>query len=94
MLFFGSWFLTEWTFDVSMVLFFKIVIEGFKSYREQIATEEFSPKVNCVGNNFAEKLLDVFFPIDSARSFEMDVMDISFMTCHDGGSTNYRADGI
>lgn len=26
----------------------QIVIEGFKSYREQIATEEFSPKVNCV----------------------------------------------
>ncbi|XP_057441576.1 structural maintenance of chromosomes protein 3-like [Lotus japonicus] len=26
----------------------QIVIEGFKSYREQIATETFSPKVNCV----------------------------------------------
>ncbi|CAJ2633686.1 structural maintenance of chromosomes protein 3-like isoform X2 [Trifolium pratense] len=26
----------------------QIVIEGFKSYREQIATEDFSPKVNCV----------------------------------------------
>ncbi|KAK5830450.1 hypothetical protein PVK06_014244 [Gossypium arboreum] len=25
-----------------------IIIEGFKSYREQIATEPFSPKVNCV----------------------------------------------
>lgn len=26
----------------------KIIIEGFKSYREQVATEPFSPKVNCV----------------------------------------------
>lgn len=26
----------------------QIIIEGFKSYREQIATEPFSPKVNCV----------------------------------------------
>ncbi|XP_045830635.1 structural maintenance of chromosomes protein 3-like [Trifolium pratense] len=26
----------------------QVVIEGFKSYREQIATEDFSPKVNCV----------------------------------------------
>ncbi|KAK2432041.1 Structural maintenance of chromosomes (SMC) family protein [Trifolium repens] len=26
----------------------QIVIEGFKSYREQIAIEDFSPKVNCV----------------------------------------------
>ncbi|KAK9022109.1 hypothetical protein V6N11_002401 [Hibiscus sabdariffa] len=26
----------------------QIIIEGFKSYREQIATERFSPKVNCV----------------------------------------------
>ncbi|KAL3820446.1 hypothetical protein ACJIZ3_006351 [Penstemon smallii] len=26
----------------------QVVIEGFKSYREQIATETFSPKVNCV----------------------------------------------
>ncbi|KAJ4957827.1 hypothetical protein NE237_024938 [Protea cynaroides] len=25
-----------------------VIIEGFKSYREQIATENFSPKVNCV----------------------------------------------
>ncbi|KAL0370252.1 UNVERIFIED_CONTAM: Structural maintenance of chromosomes protein 3, partial [Sesamum angustifolium] len=25
-----------------------VVIEGFKSYREQVATETFSPKVNCV----------------------------------------------
>lgn len=43
------------------VLFLKVVIEGFKSYREQIATEAFSPKVNCVGNSFTEKLLDAFF---------------------------------
>ncbi|KAG6761834.1 hypothetical protein POTOM_035071 [Populus tomentosa] len=27
----------------------QVIIEGFKSYREQIATEPFSPKVNCVG---------------------------------------------
>ncbi|XAR60230.1 hypothetical protein NMG60_11033505 [Bertholletia excelsa] len=26
----------------------QIIIEGFKSYREQVATENFSPKVNCV----------------------------------------------
>ncbi|KAL8479922.1 hypothetical protein ACS0TY_026749 [Phlomoides rotata] len=26
----------------------QVVIEGFKSYREQIATDTFSPKVNCV----------------------------------------------
>ncbi|XP_021892678.1 LOW QUALITY PROTEIN: structural maintenance of chromosomes protein 3 [Carica papaya] len=26
----------------------QVVIEGFKSYREQVATEPFSPKVNCV----------------------------------------------
>nr|TKR98565.1 TITAN7 family protein [Populus alba] len=26
----------------------QVIIEGFKSYREQIATEPFSPKVNCV----------------------------------------------
>ncbi|CAL5357249.1 unnamed protein product [Camellia sinensis] len=25
-----------------------VIIEGFKSYREQVATEPFSPKVNCV----------------------------------------------
>ncbi|KAK8641314.1 hypothetical protein V6N13_010727 [Hibiscus sabdariffa] len=31
------------------IMFIKqIIIEGFKSYREQIATERFSPKVNCV----------------------------------------------
>ncbi|KAF2317507.1 hypothetical protein GH714_023669 [Hevea brasiliensis] len=26
----------------------QVIIEGFKSYREQIATEPFSPKINCV----------------------------------------------
>ncbi|XP_009801877.1 structural maintenance of chromosomes protein 3 [Nicotiana sylvestris] len=26
----------------------QVIIEGFKSYREQVATEDFSPKVNCV----------------------------------------------
>ncbi|KAM1206162.1 hypothetical protein FF1_006838 [Malus domestica] len=26
----------------------QVIIEGFKSYREQVATEAFSPKVNCV----------------------------------------------
>ncbi|KAM7528431.1 hypothetical protein LguiB_031841 [Lonicera macranthoides] len=25
-----------------------VIIEGFKSYKEQVATEPFSPKVNCV----------------------------------------------
>jgi hypothetical protein len=42
-------------------VFFKVEIEGFKSYREKFATEDFSPKVNCVGNDFIEKLLDSFF---------------------------------
>ncbi|KAK2378214.1 Structural maintenance of chromosomes (SMC) family protein [Trifolium repens] len=28
----------------------KVEIEGFKSYREKFATEDFSPKVNCVGD--------------------------------------------
>jgi len=45
---------------IGLVFFFKVVIEGFKSYREQIATEDFSPKVNCVGNYFIQKLLDDF----------------------------------
>ncbi|KAI3704217.1 hypothetical protein L1987_74433 [Smallanthus sonchifolius] len=27
----------------------QVIIEGFKSYKEQVATEDFSPKVNCVG---------------------------------------------
>ncbi|KAG6415217.1 hypothetical protein SASPL_122622 [Salvia splendens] len=35
--------LTATAFNRSLV-----VIEGFKSYREQISTETFSPKVNCV----------------------------------------------
>ncbi|KAM7522842.1 hypothetical protein LguiA_012744 [Lonicera macranthoides] len=26
----------------------QVIIEGFKSYKEQVATEPFSPKVNCV----------------------------------------------
>ncbi|KAL2240019.1 UNVERIFIED_CONTAM: Structural maintenance of chromosomes protein 3 [Sesamum indicum] len=26
----------------------QVVLEGFKSYREQVATETLSPKVNCV----------------------------------------------
>ncbi|KAK4719742.1 hypothetical protein R3W88_018080 [Solanum pinnatisectum] len=26
----------------------QVIIEGYKSYREQVATEDFSPKVNCV----------------------------------------------
>ncbi|MCH87058.1 SMC3 protein [Trifolium medium] len=30
----------------------KVEIEGFKSYREKFATEDFSPKVNCVGISF------------------------------------------
>jgi len=24
-------------------------VEGFKSYKEQIVTEPFSPKLNCIG---------------------------------------------
>jgi structural maintenance of chromosome 3 (chondroitin sulfate proteoglycan 6) len=26
----------------------QVIIEGFKSYKEQVATEPFSPKHNCV----------------------------------------------
>ncbi|KAM7522852.1 hypothetical protein LguiA_012754 [Lonicera macranthoides] len=29
-----------------------VIIEGFKSYKEQVATEPFSPKVNCVAIRF------------------------------------------
>ncbi|KAG5120860.1 hypothetical protein JHK84_039200 [Glycine max] len=36
----------------------QVVIEGFKSYREQIATEPFSSKVNCVAIRFV--LSDLF----------------------------------
>jgi chromosome segregation ATPase len=28
--------------------FSQVIIEGFKSYKEQVATEPFSPKHNCV----------------------------------------------
>ena len=31
------------------VAFFQVIIEGFKSYKEQVATEPFSSKHNCVG---------------------------------------------
>ncbi|CAH2060877.1 unnamed protein product [Thlaspi arvense] len=34
-----------WGFGFVLV---KVIIEGFKSYKEQVATEDFSPKVNCV----------------------------------------------
>ncbi|PWA77306.1 RecF/RecN/SMC [Artemisia annua] len=30
----------------------QVIIEGFKSYKEQVATEDFSPKVNCVAIRF------------------------------------------
>lgn len=35
----------------SMIIFepFQVIIEGFKSYKEQVATEPFSSKHNCVG---------------------------------------------
>ena len=34
-----------------MIIFelFQVIIEGFKSYKEQVATEPFSSKHNCVG---------------------------------------------
>ncbi|GFP97186.1 structural maintenance of chromosomes protein 3 [Phtheirospermum japonicum] len=35
-------------FRVPIMYIKQVVIEGFKSYREQIAAETFSPKVNCV----------------------------------------------
>lgn len=28
----------------------QVIIEGFKSYKEEVSTDPFSPKVNCVGN--------------------------------------------
>ena len=35
----------------SMIIFelLQVIIEGFKSYKEQVATEPFSSKHNCVG---------------------------------------------
>jgi structural maintenance of chromosome 3 (chondroitin sulfate proteoglycan 6) len=27
----------------------QVIVEGFKSYKEQIVTEAFSPKLNCIG---------------------------------------------
>ncbi|PHU14414.1 hypothetical protein BC332_15619 [Capsicum chinense] len=30
------------------VFFLQVIIEGYKSYKEQVKTEDFSPKVNCV----------------------------------------------
>lgn len=38
--------------DLILLQFAQVVIEGFKSYREQVATDPFSPKVNCVGTDF------------------------------------------
>ena len=34
---------------LSSYLSVQVIIEGFKSYREEITTEPFSPKVNVVG---------------------------------------------
>lgn len=31
----------------------QVIIEGFKSYKEQVAAEPFSPKHNCVGELFS-----------------------------------------
>jgi hypothetical protein len=36
--------------DVFARSLLQVVIEGFKSYREETSTEPFSPKVNVVGN--------------------------------------------
>ena len=41
-----------WFYAVKLcafVTFFQVIIEGFKSYKEQVATEPFSSKHNCVG---------------------------------------------
>ncbi|KAG5064521.1 hypothetical protein JHK85_005704 [Glycine max] len=38
----------EYGYDTFNMYIKQVVIEGFKSYREQIATEPFSSKVNCV----------------------------------------------
>jgi len=37
-----EWNMVSWFFS-------QVIIEGFKSYKEQVATEPFSPKHNCVG---------------------------------------------
>ena len=30
----------------------QVIIEGFKSYKDQTITEPFSPKINCIGASF------------------------------------------
>ncbi|RWW27900.1 hypothetical protein BHE74_00004916 [Ensete ventricosum] len=37
----------------------RVIIEGFKSYKEEVSTDPFSPKVNCVGNAFSQLLHQV-----------------------------------
>ncbi|KAI3746459.1 hypothetical protein L6452_08893 [Arctium lappa] len=39
------WFEEAWFIKMYIK---QVIIEGFKSYKEQVATEDFSPKVNCV----------------------------------------------
>jgi AAA15 family ATPase/GTPase len=33
----------------------QVIIEGFKSYKDQTITEPFSPKINCIGAFFESK---------------------------------------
>eukprot|EP00256_Glycine_max_P065622 XP_025980217.1 structural maintenance of chromosomes protein 3-like [Glycine max] len=53
--FFGSY---RYDYDTFNMYIKQVVIEGFKSYREQIATKPFSSKVNCVAIHFV--LSDLF----------------------------------
>lgn len=39
------------------VVVVKVIIEGFKSYKEEVSTDPFSPKVNVVGNGFFQFLI-------------------------------------
>lgn len=47
----ASLVLFSWTSSQGNACVIQVIIEGFKSYREQIATEPFSSKINCVGND-------------------------------------------
>jgi hypothetical protein len=41
----------------------QVVIEGFKSYREETSTEPFSPKVNVVGKSMLLLVMNLAIPV-------------------------------
>ncbi|XP_011090267.1 structural maintenance of chromosomes protein 3-like isoform X2 [Sesamum indicum] len=49
----------------------QVVLEGFKSYREQVATETLSPKVNCVENDLLICILQLVLMDLANRTFSM-----------------------